>query len=396
MATHDYVIDNQSGASFRADLNNALAAIVSQNSNSTEPATKYAYQYWVDTSVDPALIKQRNAANDGWVTLAEVNGQLLAKDGTLTKPSISFANDTSLGLRRNDADKLSIVTNGADRVTVDASGRIGIGVASPSASLHVQNAPNCNVQITGGPSGNATLKLGDTDDANIGKIQYKNSDNSLSFDTNNSTRLTILSDGKCGIGESTPTELLHVAGNIKTTGLMRIDGDLINNNTSGIGQNGYKLNNTGVHYVQRNVGASAQVFEVYGGSGKLEVEGDGDCKNTNGSFNQISDSKLKENIVDANSQWEDIKGVRIRNFRFKESTGFSTHTQIGVVAQEIEAVSPGLVKETDDLDANGNLIGTTKSVRLSVLYMKAVKALQEAMDRIETLETKVAALEAGN
>ena len=57
---------------------------------------KFAYQYWVDTSANPALIKQRNAANDGWVTLAEVNGQLLAKDGTLAKPSISFSNDTSL------------------------------------------------------------------------------------------------------------------------------------------------------------------------------------------------------------------------------------------------------------------------------------------------------------
>jgi len=36
---------------------------------------------------------------------------------------------------------------------------------------------------------------------------------------------------------------------------------------------------------------------------------------------------------------------------------------------------------------------TTKTVKYSVLYMKAVKALQEAMDRIETLEAKVAQLE---
>ena len=34
-----------------------------------------------------------------------------------------------------------------------------------------------------------------------------------------------------------------------------------------------------------------------------------------------------------------------------------------------------------------------KSVKYSVLYMKAVKALQEAMERIETLENKVKALE---
>jgi hypothetical protein len=33
-------------------------------------------------------------------------------------------------------------------------------------------------------------------------------------------------------------------------------------------------------------------------------------------------------------------------------------------------------------------------VNTSVFYMKAIKALQEAMERIETLEAKVAALEA--
>jgi hypothetical protein len=54
-----------------------------------------------------------------------------------------------------------------------------------------------------------------------------------------------------------------------------------------------------------------------------------------------------------------------------------------------------LIHESPDLDAEGNDLGTTtKSVNYSVLYMKAVKALQEAMERIETLEAKVAALEA--
>jgi len=38
MAQPDYVIDNQSGLAFRADLNNNLAAIVSQNSGATAPA----------------------------------------------------------------------------------------------------------------------------------------------------------------------------------------------------------------------------------------------------------------------------------------------------------------------------------------------------------------------
>jgi hypothetical protein len=100
---------------------------------------------------------------------------------------------------------------------------------------------------------------------------------------------------------------------------------------------------------------------------------------------------LKENIVDATSQWDDIRALQVRKYNFKEG---QTHTQIGLVAQEVELVSPGLVTESPDRDAEGNDLGTTtKSVNYSVLYMKAVKALQEAMERIETLEAKVAALE---
>ena len=54
----------------------------------------------------------------------------------------------------------------------------------------------------------------------------------------------------------------------------------------------------------------------------------------------------------------------------------------------------GLVDEHADLGVNDEDLGTTtKGVKYSILYMKAVKALQEAMDRIETLEAKVAALE---
>jgi hypothetical protein len=121
------------------------------------------------------------------------------------------------------------------------------------------------------------------------------------------------------------------------------------------------------------------------------VYADGDVENTNNRYTQLSDERFKENIVDANSQWDDIKAVRVRNFNFKEETGRNTHTQLGVVAQEIELTSPGLVTERRDPDSDE----THKSVAYSVLYMKAVKALQEAMDRIETLEAKVAALEAG-
>ena len=120
-----------------------------------------------------------------------------------------------------------------------------------------------------------------------------------------------------------------------------------------------------------------------GGTNLFYVEGTGNTRNANNIFGAISDISLKENIVDANSQWDDIKNIKVRNYNFKESTGYETHTQIGVVAQELETVSPKLVGASED---------GTKTVEYSVLYMKAVKALQEAMARIETLEAEVAAL----
>jgi hypothetical protein len=130
------------------------------------------------------------------------------------------------------------------------------------------------------------------------------------------------------------------------------------------------------------------------GTRTIVIRVDGDVENANNSYGALSDFKLKENIVDASSQWSDLKDLRIRNYNFKPETGYGTHTQLGLIAQEVELVSPGLVSESPDCDEDGNDLGTvTKSVNYSVLYMKAVKALQEAMERIETLEAKVAALE---
>jgi len=97
MAQHDYVIANQSGASFRADLNNALSAIVSQNSGSSEPSTTYAYQFWADSNT--GLLKQRNAANSAWITVGTLASTNLGL-ATVASPSFTgtatFAGDVLL------------------------------------------------------------------------------------------------------------------------------------------------------------------------------------------------------------------------------------------------------------------------------------------------------------
>ena len=88
MATHDYSLANQSGASFRGDLNNALSAIASNNSSSTDPTTTFAHQWYVDTGDN--TLKIRNAANSAYVNVSAVGGIGTANLGLALAASPTF------------------------------------------------------------------------------------------------------------------------------------------------------------------------------------------------------------------------------------------------------------------------------------------------------------------
>jgi hypothetical protein len=128
---------------------------------------------------------------------------------------------------------------------------------------------------------------------------------------------------------------------------------------------------------------------------KFVIYSNGTFGSRTSTYGGISDIKVKQDIVDAGSQWSDIKSLRFRKYRFKDDpTG---PLQLGLISQEAELVSPGLVFATPDTERgeDGNMVETgevTKSVKYSILYMKAVVALQEAMNRIEQLEADVATL----
>lgn len=73
MSQHDMNIANQGFPAFRTDLNNALAALASTSSGSTAPSTTFAHQLWVDTAANPSVLKIRNADNDAWISVGELN-----------------------------------------------------------------------------------------------------------------------------------------------------------------------------------------------------------------------------------------------------------------------------------------------------------------------------------
>ena len=83
---------------------------------------------------------------------------------------------------------------------------------------------------------------------------------------------------------------------------------------------------------------------------RFVMHADGDCYNHDGVFAQISDERIKQNITDANSQWDDIKAIKVRNFERKDDVrayGAGEKIPIGVIGQALESVSPKLVQEFD-------------------------------------------------
>ena len=228
--------------------------------------------------------------------------------------------------------------------------------------------------------------------------------NVLDVDMDGGSNEIVFNDGAADVN-------FRVEGAANTNMIFMDAGD----DSLGIGSNSQKAGTAPRMYVHNDsTGATLEIFrDTSTGSAGLtnwysnvggadtvnaQCEANGDFENTNNSYTGLSDQRLKQDIVDATSQWADIKALQVRKYRFinhVNTMGDDATVQLGVIAQELEASGMnGLVKTkpVDEADPDGP---DRKSVRYSVLYMKAVKALQEAMVRIETLETKVAALEAG-
>lgn len=128
MAQHDYAIANQSGAAFRADLNNALSAIASQNSGAAEPSTTFAYMRWADTTA--GVMKMRNGANSAWITLYQLDGEwtsIALENGTAAAPSLYFKDSgTDTGIYSSGTDALDFATGGTRRVGISSGGDVTI------------------------------------------------------------------------------------------------------------------------------------------------------------------------------------------------------------------------------------------------------------------------------
>ncbi len=304
------------------------------------------------------------------VHIADASAPELIVEDTTNNVKALLGADNSVGRVGTDSNHgFTISTNDSERIRVDTSGRVLIGTTSSTGNHKLEVNGGTDNEVIKVESSDAGAYIRFEDDDTTGQTRLGAVDNDFKIDVNSSERLRIFSTGASTFRpDSYGIGVRSIAGSSSV-------------NTAYFGA-----------HSSTSISTGTITFEVYT---------NGNVKNTNNSYGQLSDERLKENIMNAPSQWDDIKALQIRKYNFREGNGYDTHTQIGLVAQEVETVCPGLVQQTpvrEDatpvLDAEGNELEATKSVLTSVLYMKAVKALQEAQTRIETLETQHASLEA--
>jgi hypothetical protein len=225
----DYSLSNQSGSSFRSELNTILAAIQTLNSGSTAPSNLVAHMLFLDTSSTPAVLKIRNAANDGFIELgtASTNFGLVSASGatftgdiTLNAQSdVRFADSDSsnyvaLQAPATVASNVTFTLPSADgtanqALKTDASGNLGF------ASFLLATETTNGQVVTGGVRGAITTL---TDAATI----------AIDMDDNNNFKVTLGGDRTLG----NPTNVVE-----GQTGFIEVHQDGTGNRTLSYGSN---------------------------------------------------------------------------------------------------------------------------------------------------------------
>ena len=108
----------------------------------------------------------------------------------------------------NSVGRTFIQNGGSTKVTVTSSGNVGIGTTAPSTPLHI-NADAPSLRLQDATSGDNHYLIGNNGELRVATSGY------MTMRPGNTVSTTFLANGNVGIGTTSPTEKLEVAGNIK-------------------------------------------------------------------------------------------------------------------------------------------------------------------------------------
>ena len=293
-------------------------------------------------------------------------------NGTVGATTPSTGSFTSLDYSTTLTGGTGIVNLGSGQFYKDASGNVGIGTTSPIRKLTVSTA------------GTPEFVLQDTSQAaNSRNWRIYNPGNSLTIGTLNDAGtagndyLKIDSSGNVLVGQTSQTSTEKFGVTQSATG----------SSTARFYASSASYTNDIVQISCARSGATTEynAFTVSDNNTTLQmlIRPNGNLLNSNNSYGSLSDVSLKENIVDATPKLDGLMQVKVRNYNLKDDV--NKIKQIGVIAQELETVFPGMI----ETDGDG-----IKAVKYSVFVPMLLKAIQEQQALITSLTTRIAALEA--
>ena len=323
--------------------------------------------------------------------------------GTTAAPSNGLIVEGNVGIGENnpqttlDVNDFAVVGNisiGSESTDQNSSSQDGLGfTTTPWLYSYAIEAPN--------ERGSASTLI------TVGSDGTYGSSDQIHLVTSGASRIFVDSDGDVGIGTTSPSNQLDVEGNMviggsysgsnsaPSNGLL-VQGDV----TIGATDNTYSLDL--VH--GPGVTSNGFSFENSSGSGdkwhfymwtsdqlRLYFDNDqrGNFSQTDGTYSSSSDLRLKKNITDRTGMLEDVMKLKVKEYHFKTQSD-NEQKRIGFIAQDVEALFPSLVEPPGDSEEGPSYY----SLNYAGMSVVAIGAIQEQQKQIETLEQRVADLEA--
>jgi hypothetical protein len=360
----------------------------------------------ISTTSPTKKISASIGLNDTDGLALEYNGE--NRGGILLNP---IGGEVRMGAQNSTGTYFTtLYSNGSERVRVDQSGNVGIGTTSITTGT--LGSSNRFLEVSAGTAnGSGTLVLSRNTSANnleIGGVRFVNQNNSTDGSNNNSGKLVAAISGRSVTTDSNAgddsggvlvfntkpeTGTLAERMRITSSGDVEITGGYASSQT---------FQSTGALRVSSNSNsATANVaLELMNDAGSARtlatftnLNGVVGSISTNGSatsYNESSDYRLKENVVAMTGAIDRVKALAPKRFNFIVDPDTTVD---GFLAHEAQAVVPEAVTGThNEVDGDGNAV--MQGIDKGKLVPLLTGALQEAIAKIETLETQRADLEA--
>jgi len=281
------------------------------------------------------------------------------KDATTTGDNQITVRAIGQDLSLRGAGAIDFITNNAERMRIDASGNVGIGTSSPSALLDlVGGAASPLVLELSTANSNCDITMQSASTSSVTRL--RNGTNDFQIHTNGTERMRIHSGGQLTYGTDT------VGARGKTFNYNSNGAWIDSNQTYGYGwiHNKFLYNGTEVGKIWTTTTAT--------------------------NYQTTSDYRLKENLVGLDNGIDRLKQIPVYRFNFIADPNTTVD---GFIAHEVQDVVPEAISGSKDaVNDEGN--PEYQGIDQSKLVPLLTAALQEAVAKIEDLESRLSAVEA--